>query len=190
VSIDWKKIKTEYISTDITYRELAAKYGIGMSRLGETGKNEKWPELRRKHQDRAVKIATQKIGDRQGAALAKEFAVMDKLTGIISDALEDEKQLYRHVAVEFCGDGISEQTERVFRTVNTKAIRDLTASLNSITKTKRDILGGTIVVDKADRERLRQADEKIAIDKEKASKEVEAGEFGVVILPAVEVEDE
>jgi len=187
---DWEKIKTEYITTTISYRDLAEKHGVNCSQLTQLGGKEKWTALRKKHKEKTVEKSVQKVGDRQATALAKEFEVIDKLTGIVEAALEDPEQLFRHVAVEGCGDGISEQTERVFLKLDTKALRDLTASINSITKTKRDILGGTIVVDKMDRERIRQTDEKLAIDKEKVTKEVDDREVGVVILPAVKVDSD
>ncbi len=43
---------------------------------------------------------------------------------------------------------------------------------------------------KMDREQIRQTDEKLAIDKEKVTKEVDDREVGVVILPAVKVDSD
>ena len=43
---DWDLIKTEYISTNVTYRELSEKYGVGDCNLRKRASREKWSEQR------------------------------------------------------------------------------------------------------------------------------------------------
>ena len=54
---DWTALKTEYASTDITYRQLAEKYGISVSSVARHGKNEDWPSAREqyKHMKRVIR---------------------------------------------------------------------------------------------------------------------------------------
>lgn len=52
--VDWKKIKTEYITTNTSYRKLAKKYDIPFNTLQCRAKKEKWVELRKQHQDNIV----------------------------------------------------------------------------------------------------------------------------------------
>ena len=35
---DWQAIKTEYITTDTSYRKLAEKYGVSRVQIGTVGK--------------------------------------------------------------------------------------------------------------------------------------------------------
>lgn len=47
--MDWNVIKTEYITTNISYRKLAAKYGVPFDTLKRRAGDEKWVELRTQH---------------------------------------------------------------------------------------------------------------------------------------------
>lgn len=49
---DWSKIKTEYITTDTSYRKLAEKYGINKDTIYAKAKKEGWPDKRRQFVDR------------------------------------------------------------------------------------------------------------------------------------------
>ena len=46
---DWNAIKTEYITTNISYRALEKKYGINYKVIADKGKSEGWKELRSQH---------------------------------------------------------------------------------------------------------------------------------------------
>ena len=43
---DWQKIKTEYITTDTSYRELSQKYGVHYTNIAKRAKKEDWQQLR------------------------------------------------------------------------------------------------------------------------------------------------
>lgn len=46
---DWNKIKTEYITTDTSYRKLADKYGIDQATIARKAKKEDWVSKRQQH---------------------------------------------------------------------------------------------------------------------------------------------
>lgn len=46
---DWQKIKTEYITTDTSYRKLADKYGIDQATISRKAKKENWVSKRQHH---------------------------------------------------------------------------------------------------------------------------------------------
>ena len=58
--VDWKKLKTEYITTNTSYRKLCQKYGIPLNTLHHNAKKEKWVELRKQHQNNIVTKAVKK----------------------------------------------------------------------------------------------------------------------------------
>lgn len=43
---DWAQIKSEYIAGNCTYRSLAKKHNVSLSRLSKMGTQEAWPVLR------------------------------------------------------------------------------------------------------------------------------------------------
>lgn len=76
---DWQAIKTEYITTETSYRKLAVKYGVSRVQIGNVGKEEGWVELRRQHLDRTVTKTVAAVEDAQARRAAKLLTVSDKL---------------------------------------------------------------------------------------------------------------
>lgn len=91
--IDWKTIETEYVTTDISHRELAEKYGIGRSRLSQYASKEKWSEKRDKHKAKTVSKAVNAIGTKQANMAAKLYGVGGLLLDKVQLLLEDNPEL-------------------------------------------------------------------------------------------------
>ena len=50
---DWAKMKAEYIADQsVSYRDLAKKYGVNLTRLAGVAKREKWVELRERKRNK------------------------------------------------------------------------------------------------------------------------------------------
>lgn len=52
--MDWNAIKTEYITTDKSYRRLCEEYKVSYTALSQRGKKEKWTDLRNQHKSKIV----------------------------------------------------------------------------------------------------------------------------------------
>ena len=65
--VDWNAIKTEYITTNTSYRKLSDKYNIPFNTVQCRGKREGWVDLRTQYQDeieeKAIKKAANKVSD-------------------------------------------------------------------------------------------------------------------------------
>lgn len=90
---DWQAIKTEYITTDTSYRKLAQKYGIHYKVISERGKDEKWVELRSQHRDNTLTKTLDKISQQEADRAAKIHSVADKLLLKIEAIVESEELL-------------------------------------------------------------------------------------------------
>ena len=90
---DWQAIKTEYITTDTSYRKLAQKYGIHYKVISDRGKAEKWVELRSQHKDRTLTKTLDKISQQEANRAAKIHSVADKLLLKIEAMVESEEPL-------------------------------------------------------------------------------------------------
>ena len=68
---DWQAIKTEYITTDTSYRKLADKYGIDQATISRKAKKEDWVSKRQQHisttQAKVLAADTQHKVDRAAA---------------------------------------------------------------------------------------------------------------------------
>ena len=102
--MDWNSIKTEYITTDTSYRKLAKKYGINHTAIAVKAGKEDWVGERERFNSKAIAKTLEKISSSQANRAARLQTVADKLLNKIEravDALEDdaiETQQYRQIA--------------------------------------------------------------------------------------------
>ena len=94
---DWQAIKTEYITTDTSYRKLAQKYGIHYKVISEKGKDEKWVEQRSQYRDKTLTKTLDKISNKQSDKMARIDDLADKLLEKLEQAITElDLQLYKH----------------------------------------------------------------------------------------------
>ena len=90
---DWQAIKTEYITTDTSYRKLAQKYGVNHAVIGQRAKAEKWVDLRRQHIDKTQTKALNTISNKQADRAAKLIGVSDLLLDKVKSLIEDSPEV-------------------------------------------------------------------------------------------------
>lgn len=99
--MDWKAIKTEYITTDTSYRKLAKKYGISLNTICNKSKQEGWIEDKEQFIDKTVAKTIEKISEAQSDRAKRIRTVADKLLDkleILVDTLEGDTSSYRQIA--------------------------------------------------------------------------------------------
>lgn len=85
---DWRKIKTEYITTDTSYRKLGQKYGVHYQTICRRAKEEGWIEQREQHENKVVTKTLDKIGEKQVDRVQRLQDVTDRLLDKIEEAVE------------------------------------------------------------------------------------------------------
>jgi hypothetical protein len=68
--IAWTKIKNEYLSSDISYRDLAKKHGVSLRMIAYKAKEEDWQTAKQKHCNAVATRLQQKTIEKQ----SKDFA--------------------------------------------------------------------------------------------------------------------
>ena len=76
---DWSAIKTEYITTDTSYRKLAQKYGVNHTNVAKKAKAESWVEQRKQYASKQHAKTLEKISQQEANRAAKIHSVADKL---------------------------------------------------------------------------------------------------------------
>ena len=79
MSADWNKIKTEYITTNTSYRKLAQKYGVSTTQICNVGREEGWVEQREQFLNKTTAKTIEKISQQEADRAAKIHSVADKL---------------------------------------------------------------------------------------------------------------
>ena len=76
---DWQAIKTEYITTDTSYRKLAQKYGVNVTNIAKKASAEGWVEQRNQFANETQAKTLEKISQQEANRAAKIHNVADKL---------------------------------------------------------------------------------------------------------------
>jgi transposase-like protein len=90
---DWNKIKTEYITTDTSYRKLAEKHGVGESTLFARASKEKWVEQKEQHQSKTVAKTLDAISKKQVDRATRLITVADKLLTKVESLIESDDKV-------------------------------------------------------------------------------------------------
>lgn len=81
---DWETIRAEYIATDISYKDLAAKYGVSYKQITTRGHDEKWAADRKKVREKAANRAADIVAKQKAKSLANVMLAADKLADRIA----------------------------------------------------------------------------------------------------------
>ena len=76
---DWQAIKTEYITTDTSYRKLAQKYDINVTTIAKTASADGWVEQRKQYANETQSKTIEKIIQQKANRAARIHTVADKL---------------------------------------------------------------------------------------------------------------
>ena len=76
---DWQAIKTEYITTQTSYRKLAQKYGVNVTNIAKKASAEGWVEQRNQFANETQTKTLEKISQQEANRAAKIHSVADKL---------------------------------------------------------------------------------------------------------------
>ena len=90
---DWQAIKTEYLTTDTSYRKLAQKYGVSTTQICNVGRNEKWVEQREQYLNKTSAKTLEKISQQEANRAARIHTVADKLLNKIEAMVDSGRPL-------------------------------------------------------------------------------------------------
>ena len=101
---DWAKIKAEYITTEISYRKLAQKYGLRYGTIQARAKEEGWIEARNRYRIELESKIIDSISDQQVSDAQLLHSTARKLLENINKVLEHRNALridtqeYKHMS--------------------------------------------------------------------------------------------
>lgn len=164
---DWNKLKTEYVTTDISLKKLAEKYKLNPRVVGEQSRTKGWVEAKKKHQQKVAEKVASKVATKQANALAKELDIADKISSVLQKALEDADQFNRYVVdttTKMDGTEIRTAEEKTFNKVDMKALKDAAAALKMVEEMKRS-MANIMKTEQINRER--REDRKLQLEEER-----------------------
>lgn len=101
MAVDWIAIRTDYVTTDTSYRKLCEKYGLSFTEVSRHGREENWREERRKYQEKTysktIEIMAKNQAKRAERLKTITDKILDKIERVVDGMTETDIQAYRQV---------------------------------------------------------------------------------------------
>lgn len=137
--LDWAKIKSEYVSSDMSQADVIKKYGVSGTTVKKHCKEEHWVRDRKKYRERVTNRAIRKQADREGNRLAKIIETSRVLADRVATAARDPEQFNLWLCETSTPEGMRETEERVMRKVDMKSINEAIKIMQAAEKLERSI---------------------------------------------------
>lgn len=102
--INWNAIRTDYITSNISYRGLEAKYGICYRQIAKKGKAEGWESQRSQHNHKVVTKILDDDAKQKVSSIERLESVADKVLSKVEayidacDLTEIDTQSLKHIS--------------------------------------------------------------------------------------------
>lgn len=194
---DWDKIRTEYITTDLSLKDISEKYGVQQRLVNTKSAEQGWVDQRKKYNAKVVERAVNKVATKRANQLAKELSIADNISNVLKKALDDAEQFNRYIidtTTRVDGTEIRTSEEKTFEKVDMRALKDAAAALRLVEEMKRS-MAGILRVEEINRnrreeKRLRLEEEKLQLQKEQTEARKPDTDIKVVITGYEEGWDE
>ena len=194
---DWDKIRTEYITSDLSLKDIAEKYGVQQRLVNTKSAEQGWVDQRKKYNAKVVEKAVNKVATKRANQLAKELAIADNISNVLKKALDDAEQFNRYIidtTTRVDGTEIRTSEEKTFEKVDMRALKDAAAALRLVEEMKRS-MAGILRVEEINRnrreeKRLKLEEEKLQLQKEQTEARKPDTDIKVVITGFEEGWDE
>lgn len=187
---DWEKIKTEYVTGEMSYAQLADKYKISRTQFNQKACKDKWFDARKEYRKKVVTKTTDKIANAEAKQMAKLQGIACNLSGMIDEVSKKSDQMYKHIVTSRNELGAEWTEVKELDKADTKMIRDLVAATKDLTSIMRNLYG---IPTLQEEQQLALAREKLEIDKAKAAAYMpddEDDETGVIMLAPIKGAEE
>lgn len=178
--VDYEKLKIEYITGDISYAEMAKKYGISKPTLAKKARKERWYDQKLQHNRNVVTKAIRKVENEQADLFARELTTLGKLEDVLDQVVGNVEHLMKYVVQKKSIDGDVE----VVGKINTRSLKEAAETLELIEKMKRS-MNGILSIDQ--QKSLELQAERLELERKRigADDDEEENETGVVMLAPV-----
>ena len=169
---DWEAIQAEYVTTEVSLKELSQKHGVNASTIEKRCGREGWVAKRKAYKQEAVEVAVADCVEVEAQRLGKIIISAQKMADVLEDVFKDDKQFHRHIVTDtYISDEGGKDiltVEKEFEKVDSRAIKDLTGALKDMTLVLRNLYN---LPTQSEREAQRIAAARLAIEQRRADNE-------------------
>ena len=185
---DWDKLRTEYITSDLSLKDISDKYGVSQRLVNTKSSEQGWVDQRKEYNAKVVEKAVNKVAAKRANQLAKELAIADNISNVLKKALDDAEQFNRYIidtTTRVDGTEIRTSEEKTFEKVDMRALKDAAAALRLVEEMKRS-MAGILRVEEINRnrreeKRLKLEEEKLQLQRDQTEARKPDTDIKVVI---------
>ena len=185
---DWDKLRTEYITSDLSLKDISDKYGVSQRLVNTKSAEQGWVDQRKEYNAKVVEKAVNKVAAKRANQLAKELAIADNISNVLKKALDDAEQFNRYIidtTTRVDGTEIRTSEEKTFEKVDMRALKDAAAALRLVEEMKRS-MAGILRVEEINRnrreeKRLKLEEEKLQLQRDQTEARKPDTDIKVVI---------
>lgn len=142
----WEELEAEYISSDMSYSQLAVKYHLAKSRVAKVGAEKGWVKKRKIYRTNVAQNALSNarvINVRKNTEKLTELVnAADKMSGFLNDIMDYPDSFYKQILTDSEGCQEVKDTEKL----DTRAVRDIVTSITNMTTAVKQL--NTLLEDK------------------------------------------
>lgn len=133
--IDWPTIALDYVTSTSSTEKIAKKYKVTWSAVRKECEAGKWVSKRKAYQEKLVQEVAAKTRKEKVNIVCSELKACNAMVEAVTNALEDPNYLYVHL-VKFKDGDISGVIEQESKVLNTRALYEITSSMEKLTNIK------------------------------------------------------
>ena len=142
--VDWDLLKGEYATQDISLRQIAAKYHLSPYTVRRRSAADGWVSAREQYRtelaQEMLQQASKAAGRSRAQSLIKLQHAADQMVDVVEACFQDATQFYRYIVTQKRGFD-SDEIEKEYGKLDTKAVKDLTGAMRDLAAVVRDLYG-------------------------------------------------
>ena len=182
--IDWDAIGAEYISGKETLKELAKRHNVTYNKLCVHSKQGGWPQRRAEYRAEVAAMAVEQTALKDADELSGCLDSSRIMRDIVLKCLQDPEQLFTYFVNEV-QDGDSFYRDVKSAKLDTRALREMSGTIETLTKLFMTILRIPTLRDERELEKLKLDK---ARDAREAAREAEDNSKTIRVVMSPEVE--
>lgn len=177
---DWEKIKLTYVTSTLSYNDLAKKYaktGVNVHEMKRHGADEGWVQARREYREKLFQKSAEKVMEQQSEAFAKLMSAATRTATVIEE-ISGHSAYFFPETTDFGGNTRTNFSGR--------DLRDYTTALRELTNTIRDLYN---VPNYVQQKKMELEQEKWEMEKKKMQRELDddnTKRIEIVVAPELE----
>lgn len=176
-AIDWDQARNDFVTGNVSFKAISRKYGVSDRSVRIRAADEDWREKREAYREKVSSDALNRVAREETAKQAEQLKKLCFITERLEEEMErcikDPEQLQKWLVQNTRRKKGTTETiteEKTFTKFDTRALRDLSRTAETLTQLKRSLHG---LFDASEERRAKLESERLEMERERLALERE-----------------